>query len=37
MGGELEPGSGKKLQRNVEEALERADESPAQSDGRGGS
>jgi hypothetical protein len=37
MGGELEPGSGKKLQRNVEEALERANESPAWSDGRGGS
>jgi ribonuclease E len=34
--GELEPGSGKKLQRNVEEALERAEESPAQSGGAGG-
>jgi len=35
--GELEPGSGKELQRNVEEALERAEDSPAQSSGKGGS
>jgi ribonuclease E len=36
MDGDLEPGSGKKLQRNVEEALERAEDSPMQSDGAGG-
>jgi ribonuclease E len=35
--GELEPGSGKKLQRNVEEALERAEDSPAPGGGKGGS
>jgi ribonuclease E len=34
--GELEPGSGKKLQRNVEEALERAEDSPAPGGGKGG-
>jgi ribonuclease E len=34
--GELEPGSGKKLQRNVEEALDRAADSPARSGGQGG-
>jgi ribonuclease E len=35
--GELEPGSGKELQRNVEEALDRAEvDSPAQAGGKGG-
>jgi superfamily II DNA or RNA helicase len=34
--GELEPGSGKELQRNVEEALERAEDSPAPNGGAGG-
>ncbi|HEY5193428.1 MAG TPA: DEAD/DEAH box helicase family protein [Solirubrobacteraceae bacterium] len=33
--GELEPGSGKKLQRNVEDALDRAEDSPAQSAKKG--
>jgi len=35
-GGELEPGSGKKLQQNVEVALDRAEDSPSQSGGAGG-
>ncbi len=34
--GELEPGSGKELQRNVEEALERAEDSPSPSSAPGG-
>ncbi|MFZ1155468.1 MAG: hypothetical protein WAN93_11240, partial [Solirubrobacteraceae bacterium] len=34
--GELEPGSGKKLQRNVEEALERAEDSPTPGAGKSG-
>ena len=34
--GELEPGSGRKLQRNVEEALDRAEDSPARNGGQGG-
>jgi hypothetical protein len=34
--GELEPGSGKKLQRNVEEALNRAEDSPSPGGGEGG-
>jgi hypothetical protein len=33
---ELEPGSGKKLQRNVEEALERAEDSPTPGTGKSG-
>ncbi len=36
MEGDLEPGSGKKLQENVEEALERAEDSSASAGGDGG-
>jgi superfamily II DNA or RNA helicase len=36
MDGDLEPGSGKKLQENVEEALERAEDSSSSSAGKGG-
>ncbi len=36
MDGDLEPGSGKKLQANVEEALERAEDSSSSSVGKGG-
>jgi ribonuclease E len=36
MDGDLEPGSGKKLQENVEEALHRAEDSSGSSGGKGG-